>query len=355
MRKVKKYFISCVAVLGVMVVAWRGRTGEAKTISVSKLEQVIQENASYNAMIYDESEKLVEEIQTDGDILKYTYDDQGRISTISENENIVENITYGSNGFEIFVLLEDGTECYYSSSESITKSCSLKAASAKKYKKDTIKIGKKKYNMNCLISNKQFKNWKSLNRKKIQSFLEKKKSILAKPVKIYEYSMEQGWVKYIKTIEVSEYISRYCKKYKVNPKLVLSTIQKESGLVKEKSGLSYLDERFAQAMGCGVTDAGTFETFERFDVQIKNGIKILRHHYNNAPKKFPYCFKNINYGKKREDGLYNSYVWVDNRATYSLYKYTPHTLDVYLYEQSGTISGGNLLLLQVKNSLFKKW
>lgn len=143
MRKVKKYFISCVAVLGVMVVAWRGRTGEAKTISVSKLEQVIQENASYNAMIYDESEKLVEEIQTDGDILKYTYDDQGRISTISENENIVENITYGSNGFEIFVSLEDGTECYYSSSESITKSCSLKAASAKKYKKDTIKIGKK--------------------------------------------------------------------------------------------------------------------------------------------------------------------------------------------------------------------
>ena len=61
----------------------------------------------------------------------------------------------------------------------------------------------------------------------------------------------------------------------------LSTIQKESGLVKGKSGLSYLDERFAQAMGCGVTDAGTFETFERFDVQIKNVIKIR--FFRNVP------------------------------------------------------------------------
>lgn len=154
----------------------------------------------------------------------------------------------------------------------------------------------------------------------------------------------------LKSVNTAKYISKYCKKYKVNPKLLICTLQKESTLITTTDLKS--PSILTKAMGYGMTDSGTIKKYRRYDKQLKYGIKLFRTYYKKAPAQYPYCFKGVNYNRSSSDGTYKSYVWVKNKATYSLYKYTPHTLDAVLYDKDGTKSGGNLLLLQVKKGFF---
>ncbi len=349
--KKQRLKIICLTMVMIVLAIRMGNLGLSKAVllNATNIENVIANSKAYNALIYDADEKLIEEIQCDGNIIQYSYDSKDRISKISSNNGTVQNIKYDGNNVIIKVETKNGSYLYHVSEDNKTDITTL---SMSKFETSSIRTASATYNMNQLITDKQFTNWKSMSQKKIQKFLKSKKSILAKPVKIYKKD-KRGNLKLLKTVNTAKYIVKYCKKYKINPKVVICTLQKESALIttSELKSSSIL----TKAMGYGKTDSGTIKKYKRYDKQLIYGIKLFRTHYKKAPNQYPYCFRNVNYNRNSSDGMYKSYVWVKNRATYSLYKYTPHTLDANLYDKDGTKSGGNLLLLQVKKGFFKRW
>ena len=203
--------------------------------------------------------------------------------------------------------------------------------------------------MNNLITNAQFRNSATLSDDQIQTIFENNGSILKGRILVYRQTTS-GTLYFDGTnIIPSDHIGMYSRYYDINPKLILCTLQKESSLVSGFNNPSSFDNiRLVFAMGVGKTDGGTYYEYSGFDKQIKYGAMFLSNYYDEAiSKQFPLnlpdgIITSINYG--REQSGYKNNIWVDNAATYALYRYTPHVLDI---EMLPTITGGNYLLYNV--------
>lgn len=141
----------------------------------------------------------------------------------------------------------------------------------------------------------------SMTQSQVQSFLEKKGSVLSKP---YRGQLP------------SKMIMDAAKKYNISPKVLLATFQKEQGLISKSS---VPESKLDWALGVGCYDSGNWNTkYKGLDKQIEYAASTYRTHFNAAQARYDAGDRTIN---MKIDG---SAVPVTNSTTYALYKYTPH-------------------------------
>lgn len=160
------------------------------------------------------------------------------------------------------------------------------------------------YNRSNLCSDSAFIDKNKLTLTGIQSFLTAKGSFLK------SYS-EGGRT-------AAKIIYDAAQAYGINPIAIMSTIQKEEGLIYGTYSKSYNQVRMDWAMGYGYTDSKIYDQYKGFSNQIDNGTWQLRRNYD-------YWATNgsvWNVGKTMSiDGTSVTFA---NKCTSSLYRYTPH-------------------------------
>ncbi|UQZ37447.1 hypothetical protein C2I18_08820 [Paenibacillus sp. PK3_47] len=319
------------------------------------MRQYLKIKKDVNILLYDESGKIINEFHSDGNEIQYHYDTDGnmiestdafngkQVYERDESKKIRVIKTYNNNKLAAEKKLDGiGVE-----SEIVTPFDTnlLIAPLSTTVYEDTIING---IDMNQLISDAQFTNSSTMTSASIQSFLTSKNSILKDTVLIYY--LDSSGKPYFKgdTINAASSIASSAQTYGINPKVILATLQKESSLVSATPGsVAYSSRRFFYAMGYGATDGGDDYTKGGFNQQISGGASTLKNRYNQAPTTgYPKVFTNINFGNTvTSNGVtYKNYVWVKNKATYSLYVYTPHTIDTSLLP---TVGGGNYLFVNI--------
>ncbi|MFW5782042.1 MAG: hypothetical protein ACOCWO_01975, partial [Candidatus Muiribacteriaceae bacterium] len=182
-------------------------------------------------------------------------------------------------------------------------------------------------NYERLIENGEFVDKATMSASDIQAFLESRNSCL-KDIYRGKYP--------------SQIIYDVCQEYGINPKIMLVSFQKEQGLISKTSATEY---RLDWALGVGCYDDGTKNArFRGFEKQISSAARVYRHWYDDG------VAKDISANGYRMRVNYNTtYQYMENEATYSLYRYTPHTYDIHL----STHGGGNLLFARVYITYFE--
>lgn len=150
------------------------------------------------------------------------------------------------------------------------------------------------------MSDKDFTDKDSMTAAQIQSFLEKRGSVLSKPT--------TGGLP-------SQMIYDACQKYGISPKVMLATLQKEQGLVSKKTATQ---KQLDWALGVGAYDGGNWnQSCKGFGNQVAGSAKCFRKWYDYAQDK-------LKKGESISLTIDGQRVPVKNAATYSNYKYTPH-------------------------------
>lgn len=155
------------------------------------------------------------------------------------------------------------------------------------------------FNPDFVVSESTFRAAGALDVAQIQAFLESQPGAL----KNYRGKDYAG-----KTKTAAEMISEAAIHYNVNPKVILTTLQKEQSLISRPHPTR---RALDWAMGCGKTDSRTFTKYKGFGKQIWFGASSLDK--NSRP-----WHEGIS---RKIDG---SVIHPVNAGTYSLYKYTPH-------------------------------
>jgi hypothetical protein len=157
------------------------------------------------------------------------------------------------------------------------------------------------FDKNNIISDEQLLDFSTMNAQQIQDFLVLHESALA------NYS-ENG-----KT--AAQLIYEACQKHKINPMVVLVTLQKEQGLIIRSNRLSEeeLKKRLNFAMGWGKPS--------NFRDQIWYGTRQFRLCYENLGRYKD--VKNKPWSVGEEHFVYDGSIIPANKATACLYVYTP--------------------------------
>ena len=124
------------------------------------------------------------------------------------------------------------------------------------------------YNPNSIISDGDFFNHNTMSEADIQNFLESKNSYLGKVV--------DG----LTQMKPSKIISLIAQEYKINPRVILTTLQKEQSLI-ENGGSKPSDDAIEWAMGYAICDSCSksdpaLQDYKGLFNQIKYGTAILR-------------------------------------------------------------------------------
>jgi peptidoglycan hydrolase CwlO-like protein len=154
------------------------------------------------------------------------------------------------------------------------------------------------YDPNNIISESQFLASSSMDAAAIQGFLSAQGSRL----KSYTGSDHTG-----KSMSAAQMIADAAVAWRVNPKVILVTLQKEQSLINGGSSQRALD----WAMGCGKMDSRTISSYKGFGNQIWGGARALAHNRSNWHSGISLTI----------DG---SVVHPASAATFTLYRYTPH-------------------------------
>lgn len=299
-----------------------------------------------NIFLYDEKGILIDEIHSDGYAASYEYGkDTVKVNDTQGNESIYEYedekyVNKTENGISIQSNLFGDNLIFSASYLSLAKS-----KSAAITKDNYIVKGKK---MNTILSNSEFlfdakKSW---TKAKIQNFLKKKNSVLQHKITIYALNNKKKVYNTGRTIQPAKIIYDSAKKYGINPKVILATIQKESSLITT-GNKSKNTRSFYYAMGCGATDNGDLTSYTGFDNQIFEGTRLLKRLYNKNPRNKTIT---VHGGKRiKINGVtYPEKITAGNSASYALYQYTPHVFDP---AYTKNITGGNYLFYQI----YKGW
>lgn len=120
---------------------------------------------------------------------------------------------------------------------------------------------------------------------------------------------------------VARLISESCAEFKINPKVIVTKLQAENGLLIGKNSINPSEEALNSALGSGVYDSGIIKTsLQGFSRQIHSAAETLRYWYTHVPDK-GFLLQVDNAKDFR----------VSNKATFSLYKYTPHVAGAHLF------------------------
>lgn len=119
---------------------------------------------------------------------------------------------------------------------------------------------------------------------------------------------------------VAELIFEACKINIINPKVILTKLQAEQGLIEGTGSVNPTEKQLDSALGVGILDDGTIQQqYQGFAKQIIGATETLRKNFDSAEKE--------NFTVKVD----NEETVVKNRATYSLYLYTPHISGAELF------------------------
>lgn len=118
-----------------------------------------------------------------------------------------------------------------------------------------------------------------------------------------------------------ELIYQAAKTNAINPKVMLTKLQAEQGVITGSRATNPTQSQLASAMGVGVLDNGTvLEQYQGFENQVAGAAQLLRNHFDQAEKE-RFTLRDVD-GKT---------LVVENSATYSLYRYTPHVAGAKLF------------------------
>ncbi len=158
------------------------------------------------------------------------------------------------------------------------------------------KYGSHAYSPKNVISDKEFTDSNYMSLADIKNFLTKMGSQL---------------VKNIGGVDVADAIKKAADASKVNPLVLLATLQKEKGLVQTKKAIT--QRQLDWACGVGAYDGGTFNSkYKGFAKQISSAASTYKKLYDGGVQTV-----SINYGKSSVTPL--------NAATTAVYRYTPHS------------------------------
>lgn len=153
------------------------------------------------------------------------------------------------------------------------------------------------YQKNNVVSDREMTDYNSMTAAQIQAFLDRKGSVLARPVN---------------GINPSVAIFNAAQKYKINPRLLLTRAQVEKGLISKKTASQ---NTLDWAFGCGAYDGGNWnQAYKGFDKQVDGAAKTFRRWYDDGKAK----------GGQVAIKIDGTNLTTKNAATYALYKYTPH-------------------------------
>lgn len=207
--------------------------------------------------------------------------------------------------------------------------------------------------MNSLLSSSDFiyNSSKAMTESDIQTFLTNKKSVLKDKIKIYAINSSGKAYDTGRTVKPSTVIYNAAKDEKINPKVILVMLQKESSLVTS-TDTNVNRRAFHYAMGYGATDSGDITTYTGFDNQVQLAAKWLYTKWLNDSQMYVYLTVNGGVTKTVNGETYKGEIYVDTYPAWVLYKYTPHVID---YSLLPTIGGGNYLFLKVFEGWWTSW
>lgn len=339
--------------------------------SIEEVRDYANANKDINIIVLDEVGTVTNEIHCDGSYIDYTYSNE----LISEIKN--------SNGYSRKYLYNDDEvriDEFKDGKLIKSKTSSKKEEKEKLIIEKDINLGNKIVSplfttiatstreayyvkgvlMNNLISDSDFSS-QSLTQSQIQAFLESKNSVLRNQILVIRQDYYNGPYYLTSTVPVipSELIARYAKEYTINPKLILVTLQKENSLIS-KSSVSSSSDSILWAMGVGCYDGGKQNWnyyYCGIDRQIQYGTKTFRDRFDGLSSYSYPRKKTINYGRTvTANGVtYKNYIWVDNKATDVLYIYTPHAIDLWLWDNQRVIGGGNYLVNAIFKGYWSAW
>ncbi len=160
-------------------------------------------------------------------------------------------------------------------------------------------VSKDGFDPNTVIAEEVFRDVGSMTLDEVQQFLESQPGTLAR----YRAKDHSGTER-----SAAEIIYEASVRWKVNPKVVLATLQKEQSLLTRTRPTQ---TAYDWAMGCGKTDSRTFVKYKGFGMQVWCGAEKL-----------------ANLGRGWRPGVSmtidGSVIHPANAATYSLFRYTPH-------------------------------
>lgn len=169
-------------------------------------------------------------------------------------------------------------------------------------------------NYSALISNAEFVDKTAMSAADIQTYLESVKSYLA------------GFTENGRT--AAEIIAESSVAHQINPRIILTTMEKETNLVSRAGQPERW--RLRSAMGFAYNDSGSSAgRRSTFTYQVEQGARLLRELYNEGTAMAFPASKKVDYGRRT--------IKVNNAATWALMRYTPHTRDTKLRQ----IGGGN--------------
>ena len=108
--------------------------------------------------------------------------------------------------------------------------------------------------------------------------------------------------------------------YKINPKVLLVLLQKETGLITDPIPNDW-DYRRATGYGCPDT-AACSEKYYGFKNQVRNAAYLFRIVMDGNSSYYPIGNNNVRYNPNPDCG--SSMVYIENLATSALYRYTPY-------------------------------
>lgn len=110
--------------------------------------------------------------------------------------------------------------------------------------------------------------------------------------------------------------------YRINPQVLLVLLEKESSLITDTYPNS-LNYRSATGYGCPDT-AACSSKYYGFKNQIYNAAELFRYTLDNGSITFPEKSAGVYIGYNPTSSCGGSTVWIENRATAALYRYTPY-------------------------------
>ncbi len=168
------------------------------------------------------------------------------------------------------------------------------------------------FNPNHIISDAELQSYQGFRVQDVQNILKNKNSYLAN---FFTQDIN------LTTKSAAEIIYNASQTYRISPKYIITTLQKEQSLI---TGKSPTQDQLDWATGYGICDScskqdPSLQKYRGFGKQVDSSAGIMRWYYDNTDKSFVKVAGNTY-------NISNTIVTPTNNATAFLYTYTPHIL-----------------------------
>lgn len=188
------------------------------------------------------------------------------------------------------------------------------------------------FNAANIIDDGTFTNYNSMSAAQIQTFFNNKNSVCLKDFRgqslvddngdgVVQDSTTESYGRH-GTMSAAEIINAAAKIYRINPQVILVTLQKEQGLITRQDCPQW---RYNTALGYGCPDSAPCDNSAfGFTRQIDYGAYHFRGYFNDSLTTVPFGTGPHTIAYNPDPSCGSSVVNIQNRATASLYSYTPY-------------------------------